>query len=284
MMRLGTRPSKLAMIQAEMVSERIASITNEKVKIVPVTTEGDLSGKQEPNLKSAFTKRLEDAIANGAVDAAVHSLKDFPLQPMDGLALVSFPISHDPSDYLVTESGTGLFDLKQGAEIGTGSARRKSLIEFYRPDIYVRPMRGNVDTRIKKYREIGLDGVVLSGAGLTRLELKVKYQRLNPEFFIPAAGQGIIAVEAKEGSRIAMLMNKINDNEAETRARAERAFLKTLGGDCNVPAGIYTRIYNGKIFLKGFIASGKSVKFSILFSKPASAWDAGTELAGVLLS
>ncbi len=271
------------MIQAEMVSDRIAAKTSEEVKIVPVTTEGDLSGKQELNLKSAFTRRLEEAIENGAIDAAVHSLKDFPLQPMEGLSLVSFPVSQDPSDYLVTDSGAGLFDIKPGAIIGTGSVRRKSLIEFYRPDASVRPLRGNVDTRIRKYGELGLDGVVLSGAGLMRLGLEVKYQRLDPEFFIPAAGQGIIAVEAREGSGIAVLLKTINDSWAETRARAERAFLKAIGGDCNIPAGIYARTHRDRFFLKGFIASGKSIKFSSVSCRPADAEDAGTELAGELV-
>ncbi|MGC8661578.1 MAG: hydroxymethylbilane synthase [Nitrososphaeria archaeon] len=283
MIRLGTRPSRLAIIQAKMVSEKIIALTNEEVKIVPVTTEGDLSGKLGINLKSAFTKRLEDAITNGSVDAAVHSLKDFPLQSMEGLALVSFPISQDPSDYLITDSGAGLFELKSGAAIGTGSVRRKSLIEFYRPDVTVQPLRGNVDSRVKKYRELGMDGVVLSGAGVIRLGLNVGYKRLDPEFFIPAACQGIIAVETKEGSRIAMLMKTINDNWAEIRARAERAFLETLGGDCNIPAGIYTRTCNGMICLKGFIASNKSIKFSVMKGMIKNAEDVGIELAGELL-
>ncbi len=282
MIKLGTRPSRLAVIQAQMVSDKIISLANERVEIVPIKTEGDLSSKNDISLKSAFTKRLEEAIANGTVDAAVHSLKDFPLQSMDGLALVSFPISEDPSDFLVTNSGSGLFELRSGAIIGTGSVRRKSLIEFYRPDVVVQPLRGNVDTRTKKYIELGMDGVVLSAAGINRLGLKIKYKRLDPEFFIPAAGQGIIAVEAQEGSH-SSLMKIINNEWAETRARAERAFLKKLGGDCNIPAGIFTKIYGNKIYLKGFIASNRTVNFAHLSDNLGNAESAGTELAGELL-
>ncbi len=281
MIKLGTRPSRLAMVQAQMVSDKISSTTNERVEIVPIKTEGDMSDNREINLKSAFTKRLEEAIANGTVDAAVHSLKDFPLDSMKGLALVSFPISDDPSDILITNSGHDLFDLRNGAVIGTGSVRRRALIELYRPDVVIKPLRGNVDTRVKKFTEEGMDGIVLSAAGINRLGLKITYRRLDPEMFIPAAGQGIIAVEAREES--SPLFKNINDKLAEIRARAERAFLKRLGGDCNIPAGIYTRMQNGKIYLKGFIASSRSVKFALLSDEPDNAENAGTELAGELL-
>jgi len=284
MIRLGTRPSRLAIIQAEMVSERLLQATSDEIKIVPITTDGDLSSRPDINLKSAFTRRLEEAIANGSIDAAVHSLKDFPLQAMFGLSLVSFPISQDPSDYLVSDSGADLFDMEAGKSIGTGSSRRMALIKFYRPDLVVRPLRGNVDTRIRKYREQGMDGVVLSGAGLIRLGTKVNYKRLNPEFFIPAAGQGIIAVEAREGTRIAALLKAINDQWAELRAKTERAFLERLGGDCNVPAGIFIKNYGTTIYLKGFMASGNTIRFSVLTGSINEAEMAGNELAERLLN
>ncbi|MGC8558193.1 MAG: hydroxymethylbilane synthase [Nitrososphaeria archaeon] len=279
MIRLGTRPSRLAIIQAEMVSERLSQAINDEIKIVPIATDGDLSSRPDINLKSAFTRRLEEAITNGIIDAAVHSLKDFPLQAMAGLSLVSFPISQDPSDYLVSDSGADLFELEAGKSIGTGSSRRMALIKFYRPDLNVRSLRGNVDTRIRKYREQGLDGVVLSGAGIIRLGSKVNYKRLNPEFFIPAAGQGIIAVEAKEGTRVAVLLKAINDWWAELRAKTERAFIERLGGDCNVPAGIFIKNYGTTIFLKGFLASGNTTKFSVLTGSIKEAERAGNELA-----
>jgi len=281
MIRLGTRPSRLAMIQAQLVSDRISSITDERVEIVPIKTEGDMLDSSKINLKSAFTKRLEEAILNGTVDAAVHSLKDFPLEPMKGLALVSFPISDDPSDVLITGSGLDLFDLRSGSVVGTSSTRRMALLEFYRPDVVIKPLRGNVDTRIRKFAEGGMDGVVLSAAGIKRLGLKIAYKRLEPEMFIPAAGQGIIAVEAREES--SPFFKKINDMQAEIRARAERAFLKRLGGDCNVPAGIYTRIQDDKVYLKGFIASGRSYRFALLLDEVENAENAGTELAEELL-
>ncbi|MDG7045493.1 MAG: hydroxymethylbilane synthase [Nitrososphaerota archaeon] len=283
MIKLGTRPSRLALIQAEMVSEKLTSAIDEEVQVIPIKTDGDLSDKYEINLKSAFTRRLEYAITDGRIDAAVHSLKDFPPQPLEGLDLVSFPISHDPSDYLITDSGIDLFQLKSGSTIGTGSARRKSLLEFYRPDLIVQQLRGNVDTRVGRYKELGMDGVILSAAGLIRLGLKTNYKRLDPEFFIPAAGQGIIAVEALVSTRAASVIKGVNDPWAEMRARIERAFLKKLGGDCSVPAGIYVKVQEVTAYLKGFIASGKSLKFSSLTGKLDDAEGLGTDLAGELL-
>ncbi len=240
--RLGTRPSRLAVIQAEIVAAQLRGAGHEVV-IVKVTTEGD-EGRPSASLKSAFTKRLEDAIASGVVDAAVHSLKDVPVDLMEGLELVSFPSAEDPSDSFVSSKYADAGRMPEGELLGTSSGRRAALASRHWPWLRVVGLRGNLDTRLRKVMEGQVGAAVLATSGLKRLGVPdgLNVARLDPREFMPAPGQGIIAVEARPGGDVAAALRRINDQLIETRALLEREFSRLMGGGCGLPLGIYSEV------------------------------------------
>ena len=199
-MKLGARGSPLALAQATAVATRLRQLGAE-IEIVPMRTEGDrlleaplaaLGGK------GLFVKEIEEALLAGAIDGAVHSLKDLPAESPAGLALGAFPEREDPRDVLVTRTGARFEDLPAGAVIGTSSPRRRALALALRPDLAVEPIRGNVDTRLRKLESGGWDAVLLAAAGLSRLGLAPAHAwPLDPEVWVPAVGQGILAVEVR---------------------------------------------------------------------------------------
>jgi hydroxymethylbilane synthase len=238
--RIATRASDLAMVQARYVAARIERELKLEAAIVPLKTTGDRI--QNVSLakiggKGLFVKEIEEALLDGRADVAVHSAKDLPAELAEGLAVVAFPERADCRDALVSrEPGFTVESLREGARVGTGSARRAAQLSERRPDIEIMPLRGNVATRLRKLVDEDLDAVILACAGLDRLDLTDRIaERIEPEIMLPAVAQGALALEARSADAVAQEIAKLDDSETAYRVRAERGFLQRLGGDCSVP-------------------------------------------------
>lgn len=242
-LRIGSRKSKLALIQTEMVRQAILEHFPEvEVEIVEMSTKGDeILDKSLTSFggKGVFTQELEDALLREDIDLAVHSAKDMPMEFPEGLYIGAVLDRADPRDVVVTTTGVKAADLAPGSVMGTSSLRRELQIREINPLLRIAMLRGNVQTRLRKLREGQYDAILLAAAGLSRLELDSEqdlyFEYLEPETFLPAAGQGILAVEAKEG-RFPEVLKAIHSSEAALALRAERSFLQVLGGSCNAPA------------------------------------------------
>ncbi len=247
---VGTRGSKLALAQTEKVVKKLKEVGYE-VEIRIIKSAGDIM-KDKPLYEfkgtGAFVRTLELALIDGEIDIAVHSYKDVPSVRIEGTSIAAVLERDSPCDVFITRDGSTLEDIKEGALIGTSSLRRRAQLKWYRPDLRFENLRGNVDTRLRKLNEGLYDAIVLAEAGLIRLGLaeKIRYQRLNPEIFVPPANQGIIAVETRRGEED--LVSFMNDEKTALEAEVERAVIRELGIGCAVPAGIYAR-YEGKVRL-----------------------------------
>ena len=233
----------LALIQAEAVAAPLRALGAE-VGIVPVRNEGDRRGEIQLAAidgKGLFVREIEEMLLAGALDCAVHSLKDLPAEVPAGLTLAAFPEREDPRDALVTRERRRFEDLRTGARLGTGSPRRCALVLALRPDLVVEPVRGNVGTRLRKLETEDWDGMLLAAAGLKRRGLNPEHvQPLAPEVFVPAVGQGILAVEARVDDRdILALLERLDHVETRAAALAERAYLRRLGASCNSPVAAH---------------------------------------------
>jgi hydroxymethylbilane synthase len=262
-LRLATRRSALALAQAELVAGAVrAAWPGVEVELVPVVTEGDRRRDVATTAiggKGVFTAAVQEAVLDGRADLAVHSAKDLPAPQTPGLVLAAVPERADPRDVLVArERVAGLDDLPAGATVGTGSPRRVALLRYLRPDLEVVPLRGNVDTRLRKVRSGELDAAVLAAAGLLRLGLGDELLApLDPDSFTPAPGQGCLAVEAREDdTRVLGLLSGISHRPSRVALRGERAFLGRLGGSCTLPAGaLLSRRVEGRLEMHGFLAA-----------------------------
>jgi hydroxymethylbilane synthase len=244
--RVGTRRSALALVQANEVADALRA-AGAAVEIAPMRTEGDrLDGASLALVggKGLFVREIEEALLASRIDVAVHSLKDLPAELPPGLCLAALPPRADPRDVLVTRGGGRLRDLAPGAVVGTSSPRRRALVLAARPDLRVEPLRGNVDTRLRKLESAACDAVILAAAGLHRLGVMPAHaEMLDPEDFIPAVGQGIIAVEARvaDGPTLAALA-ALDHCITRACAEAERAFLERLGASCNSPLAAHATV------------------------------------------
>ncbi len=257
---IGTRASRLALRQVELVSDALrASAPGVPLEVREVHTEGDRSGGPLRTIGGlgVFTKAIEGALAAGEVDIAVHSLKDLPTELAGGLTIGAVPPREDVRDALITRDGRPLGALRSGARIGTGAPRRAVQLLRMRADVEPAEIRGNVETRIHKVEEGAYDGAVLAMAGLARLGMVGKAaQVFSIEEMLPAVGQGAIAVEVRAGDSEALaLVRTIEDAAARAAVEAERAFLRRLGGGCRLPIGAYACIENGALRLRGMIAA-----------------------------
>jgi hydroxymethylbilane synthase len=239
-MRLGTRGSDLAMAQARRVAALIAARGGPAVEIVTIATSGDVRTSAPltaAGAKGLFTKEIEEALLEGRIDLAVHSLKDLPTEMPAGLAIGAVPEREDPSDALVAPPGARLATLRAGARVGTSSPRRRAQLLAARRDLDVVEMRGNVPTRLARQARGDFDAVVLARAGLVRLGLAGRIAEvLSAETMLPAPGQGAIAVEIRDGDRAARAVcEAIDDAAARAATDAERALLAALGGGCRLP-------------------------------------------------
>jgi hydroxymethylbilane synthase len=240
--RLGTRDSALALAQARWVAERL----NGEVEIVPITTSGDERRRGTPELtdKSRFVKELEQALLAGEIDLAVHSAKDMPTDFPRGLLLLALPGRADPRDALC--GADSLDDLPEGAVIGTSSLRRRALLLAVRPDLDVRDVRGNVDTRLRRLAHGDFEAIVLAQAGLDRLGRGDEGRPFDPEVFVPAAGQGCLAVQIRDAdeavNRVLFAfpgMTGMTDDSTGDCLGEERAVVRLLGATCNTPIGVH---------------------------------------------
>jgi hydroxymethylbilane synthase len=249
-LRIGSRGSQLALWQAN----HIAGLLREKghtVEIEIIKTTGDRlqsvtfaeAAAQGGTAKGLFTKEIEEALAEGKVDLAVHSLKDLPTELPEGFELAATPKRVDPRDVLVSVRFDSLAALPQGAKVGTSSQRRRAQLKALRPDLEAVEFRGNVDTRLRKLSEGQVDAILLAAAGLDRLERTDWIrQRLEPDQFCPAAGQGALAIETRLGdTTVIAALSFLNDSETRFAVTAERAALSDLGGGCQVPIGAHCR-------------------------------------------
>lgn len=257
-LRLGTRGSELALAQAGSVAKKLRALGCE-VELVKIQTSGDRLQGQVKDFggKSLWVKEIEDALLEGAIDVAVHSAKDLPAELADGLTLGAYPEREDPRDVFVGAPGRRFASLAPGARIGTSSARRTALMRSLRPELELVPIRGNVPTRLARLESLGLDGVILAAAGLIRLGLEDQIlDPLDPERYLPAAGQGALAVELRiDDEEVQELAARIDAREIGAQVRAERAFLFELGADCHVAVGAHATRHGSQLRLRALVLS-----------------------------
>lgn len=250
-LRIGTRGSPLALRQANYVADRLRLLIFPRpVELVHVQTEGDRD--QSASLahiggRGVFTKEIQRALLDGRVDVAVHSLKDLPTQPVEGLVLAAIPPRGPAGDVLVAAHVLHFDDLPPGAHVATGSLRRRAQILHRRPDLQLSDIRGNVETRLRKLADEGLDALVLAQAGMERLGLAGSITEvLNPDWMLPAVGQGALGLECRaDDAATRQLLVELDNAATRFAVEAERALLSHLGGGCQVPLGSLGQV-NGK--------------------------------------
>jgi hydroxymethylbilane synthase len=260
-LRIATRASQLALTQTRWVARRIEERLGVAAELVPLRTTGDrLTDVSLAKVggKGLFVKELEEALLDGRADLAVHSAKDLPARLPEGLALVAFPERADPRDALVSGGRfASVAALPRGARVGTGSVRRAAQLQAWRPDLAIAPLRGNVPTRLERLAEGRFDAVILACAGLDRLGLGERAdERIACERLLPAIGQGVLAIEARAGGALAADLAALDDADSARALAAERALLRRLEGDCNVPlAGFAEPAGGGRLRLRALVAS-----------------------------
>lgn len=261
LLKLGTRGSRLAMWQAEAVATRLREChPGLRVQVVVIKTTGDKIldvALSRIGDKGLFTKELEKALLAKEIDVAVHSLKDLPSELGEGLTLAAVLEREHPGDVLVTGSGLGFSQLPEKSVLGTSSLRRAAQIRAARPDIRVEDIRGNVETRIKKMQESGLDGIVLAYAGVNRLGLTEWISEMLPyELLLPATGQGVIAIEARaRDAEVLHWLQAVNHETTFSETQAERTFLRLLEGGCQVPIAALAEQEGEQLKVQGLVAS-----------------------------
>lgn len=260
-LRIGSRASQLARWQARYVEEALRRAWPElSVETVTITTAGDRTlDRALPEIggKGLFTLEIEEELRAGAIDLAVHSLKDLPTAEPDALTLGAVPLREDPRDVLVSPQGLAFDDLPSGAVIGTSSPRRRSQLLLLRPDIRVDSIRGNVETRVAKAKNGAYDALVLAAAGLLRLGRQDQITTwFDPDQMMPAPGQGALGVQRRsEDPEVEELLAAIEQPEIRRTVLAERAFLARLGSGCSAPVGAWAESEGGEITLHAIVAS-----------------------------
>ena len=259
-LRIGTRGSKLALAQTGWVADRLRDAhPGLEIETRVIGTRGDATQAANVPLssfgeKGIFAKELETALLAGEIDLAVHSMKDLEHTLPDGLVIAAVPPREDPRDALI---GSTLDALPPGARVGTGSVRRRALLLSRRPDLQLLEIRGNIDTRLRKWREGQYDAICLAVAGLNRLGLQENIAEiLDPDWFTPDPGQGALAIEARrDDNDTRRLLNAVHDIEAHNVTRAERRFLRAIGGGCKTPMGALATSYGKMLSLTGMVAA-----------------------------
>jgi hydroxymethylbilane synthase len=258
--RLGTRASALARLQTDLVAARLAALTGAECRTVLITTEGDLdAGTPLPDLggRGVFTEALERALRAGEIDAAVHSLKDVPVEPSPGLTLAAIGMREDPRDVVVARDPVTLATLAPGARVGTCSTRRSAQLLAARPDLVMAPLRGNVDTRVRKALRGEYHAIVIAAAGLIRLGLVETIREYLPlDVVLPAPGQAALAVQCRaEDAATRAVLARLDEPRVRAAADAERAFLEGLGGGCAAPIAAHATASGARVRLRGMVAS-----------------------------
>ena len=289
---VGTRGSKLALIQTNWVINKLKENYPEiEFEVKVIKTKGDII--QDVSLdkigdKGLFVKEIEKELILGEIDMAVHSMKDMPSVLPKELKFSSVPKREDDRDVLISEKKySSIDDLPFGAKIGTGSKRRKYQLLNYRPDLDIVPIRGNIDTRIKKIKEENLDGIILASSGLLRAGLKDKIDYYIPrEIIIPAPAQGALAIEIrKDRFDIEKILNSIKDIHSETQVIAERGFLDEINGSCHIPIGAYCEVNGDNLTLTGLYGDeeGKRLIKKTITEKSSNPRETGLKLAKLII-
>lgn len=286
-LRLGTRGSALALAQSRLVAVALSTALSEPVELVEIETDGDRSSAPVPELGvGVFVSALRDALAAKEIDLAVHSYKDLPSTPVDGLTIAAVPAREDPRDVVVTRSGGPLRSLPAGARIGTGSPRRVAQMQAL--GFSCTPLRGNVDTRLRKLAAGEVDAVVLAAAGLRRLGRAAEIsETLDPEVMLPAPAQGALAVECRTGDHsLVDQIACINDEHSRAAVTAERSLLATLEAGCSAPVAALASVSGQEITLTAAVFAPDGSR-ALRRRGTAALTDAvglGTRLAAQLLS
>ncbi len=289
---IATRESQLAMWQARHVQAQLRRLyPDTRVDLLGMTTTGDQmldAPLARIGGKGLFVKELEQALADGRADLAVHSMKDVPMTLPDGFVLAATSAREDPRDAFVSVHHQGLQYLPEGSVVGTSSLRRQSQLKARLPHLRIAPLRGNLQTRLRKLDEGQYAAIVLAAAGLRRLGLQDRIaQYLAPEDSIPAVGQGALGLEIRsDRADLLPLLAPLNDAGSAACVAAERAMSRALAGSCTVPLGAYGRIHDGTLHLIGFVASvdGSELVRAAASGQPAEAEALGESLAQRLLA
>ncbi len=261
-LRIGTRGSPLALVQARTVRARLAAalgLNEEQIELIIIRTSGDIIQDRplaEEGGKGLFTKEIEEALLDGRIDLAVHSAKDMPTVLPAGLMLAACLEREDPRDVFISRIAKSLAELPKAATLGTASLRRQAIAKRARPDLRVVPLRGNVETRLRKLEDGEVDATILALAGLKRLGLADRATTImSAEEFLPAVGQGAIGIEARENdTRTRKILARIDHADTSTALAAERAFLAELDGSCKTPIGGNATLSSGVLQFRGLIA------------------------------
>jgi hydroxymethylbilane synthase len=288
--RIGTRGSSLALAQANWVKRQIQiQYPEASVELVVIKTSGDRfvdAAIQAMGGKGVFTKEIEEALLRREIDVAVHSMKDLPTDLAPGLVIAAVPHREDPRDVLISRSRAGLSGLQSGATVGTGSLRRQAQLRHYRSDLSLVPIRGNVDTRLKKLDAGEVDALVMAAAGLKRLGREDRItEYIAPEICVSAVAQGALALEAREDEAQRGRLSFLHHDATFAEVTAERSFLKRLGGGCHVPVGARAYADGDNLRMKGIVAcpDGSALCGGTTSGSIADAERLGKQLAEQLL-
>lgn len=258
---VGTRRSALAQTQTQWVMDRLKELKPDwDWRVEKILTKGDRIlhvTLSKIGGKGLFIKEIEEALLKGRIDLAVHSMKDLPAEMPGDLAIAAVTTREDPRDCLISRTGEGLDELPSGSVVGTSSLRRQAQILARRPDLEVKPVRGNVETRLRKLEEGQFDAIVLARAGLSRLGLEERITEiLTVDKMLPAVGQGALAVQCRrQDDSVFRLIRRINDPKTDQAVRAERAFLHAFQGGCHLPVAAFAQVEGEKVHLEGLVAS-----------------------------
>ncbi len=283
---IGSRGSQLALWQARYVAGLLER-NGVETRIEIIKTTGDhlqTASLMQAGGKGLFTKEIEDALLVGAIDLAVHSLKDLPTEAPEGLAIAAIPEREDARDALV---GNTLSELGAGARVGTSSGRRAAQMLLLRPDVVVEPVRGNVDTRLRKLKEGQYDAILLAAAGLRRLGLEGEIaESLSVEQMCPAPGQGALGIQTRAGDAACEVASVLNHVPTADAVTCERAALAALGGGCQLPVGAFAEIEDGKLRLRVVVmaADGSRYLYAAMEGSPGTSYELGERAARDLLA
>ncbi len=256
-LRIGTRGSKLALAQANLVKD-LLSKNGVPTEIKIIKTSGDTFTDRplhEVQGFGVFVREIDDSMLAGQIDIAVHSMKDVPTERPSELTIAAVMKRDSPYDFLLTRENTKLKDLPKGAIIGTTSLRRRSQLSRFRDDLVIKELRGNIDTRLRKLKEGQYDGIFLAEAGLERLKWDIPGERLSPDEFVPSANQGTVVIVTKKNSEAEIAVQVLNDEQTRLETRIERIIIGILGGGCLVPIGAFAHAEGNKIHIRTEVLS-----------------------------
>lgn len=285
----GTRQSSLALTQSTWVVKQLESLQpGISIQMEKIVTKGDRIldvTLSKVGGKGLFVKEIEQALLDGTIDFAVHSMKDMPAELPEGLMIVAVPEREDPRDVLISRDGRTFSELPKGAKVGTSSLRRAAQLKHARPDLEIVSLRGNIDTRLRKLEEEGLDAIVLAAAGLSRMGwLERATERLSVDICIPAVGQGALAIQCRsDDSEMRQLLSAMDHLPTRQEVTAERTLLGELNGGCQVPIGAYAEYRDGLLSLRGMVGTPDGSVLLKEFAEGEQPAELGRQVAEKLL-